>query len=205
MAVVVGTAFGIVVIALVLAAYWIFVFSPRRLRSHFGTEYDVVLARTGSRLATEHELSERIRQHREFELRQLTAEQRDGYRRGWVAAQVHFVDAPGEAVAEAKALVSQVSDDLGYPVVDGDHERRLADLSAGFPRAVSAYRDGCALADRSDATTEDLRQALLRLRTAMDHLLDQPATTGPSTQAIQYGHRVRRRILALAGSRRRES
>jgi hypothetical protein len=59
----------------------------------------------------------------------------------------------------------------GYPVSDFEH--RAADLSVDHPQVVRNYRAAHAIAarlERGEASTEDLRQALVYYRDLFDEL-----------------------------------
>ena len=61
----------------------------------------------------------------------------------------------------------------GYPMVD--FEQRAADVSVDHPDVVEHYRAAHAVAEsaeRGDATTEDLRQAMVHFRYLFDDLID---------------------------------
>ena len=67
----------------------------------------------------------------------------------------------------------------GYPVEDFD--QRAADLSVDYADVVEDYRAAHAVAlahARRDATTEDLRAALLRYRLLFESLLDAREAAG---------------------------
>jgi hypothetical protein len=60
----------------------------------------------------------------------------------------------------------------GYPV--GDFDQRAADLSVDHPVVVENYRTAHDIAvrqGRGQATTEDLRQAMVHFRTLFDDLM----------------------------------
>ena len=68
----------------------------------------------------------------------------------------------------------------GYPVEDFD--QRAADVSVDHPDVVNNYRAGHAISvanTRGNATTDDLRQAMVHYRALFVELLDErePATT----------------------------
>jgi hypothetical protein len=78
-----------------------------------------------------------------------------------------------EATREADRLVTDVMRDRGYPVEN--FEQRAADISVDYPRLVEDYRAARAIAsanDRSQASTEDLRQALVHYRSLFEELLE---------------------------------
>ncbi len=126
-----------------------------------------------SKREAEAELRERRKAHDELEIRALAPEARDRYAERWDAAQARFVDDPEKAIAEGDALIQQVMRERGYPV--DDFERRAADISVDYPDVVEDYRSGHAIAQSAaagDATTEDLRQALVRYRSLFERMLE---------------------------------
>jgi hypothetical protein len=165
---------AILAIALVVAV--VLLMRARRsqqLREGFGPEYERTIAETGDRRAAENELSERRERRAQLEIRELDPEARDRYAERWRAAQRTFVDEPAAAVAEADHLVAEVMHERGYPV-DEDFERRAADVSVDHPAVVENYRAAHAIstrAGRDDASTEDLRQALVHFRALFAELL----------------------------------
>ena len=80
--------------------------------------------------------------------------------------------------------------DRGYPVDDFD--QRAADLSVDHPQVVDDYRAAHAIAarnDRSEASTEDLRQALVHYRSLFEELLRtairrRQRLAGPSSRPV---------------------
>ena len=91
----------------------------------------------------------------------------------WRNTQAQFVDEPVEATREADRLITSVMRDRGYPV--DDFEQRAADISVDHPQVVDDYRAAHAIAaanDRSEANTEDLRQALVHYRSLFEELLE---------------------------------
>jgi hypothetical protein len=67
--------------------------------------------------------------------------------------------------------LGEVMQTRGYPV--GDFEQQAADLSVDHPVVVDNYRTGHEIAlrhGRGDATTEDLRQAMVHFRMLFDDL-----------------------------------
>ncbi len=87
--------------------------------------------------------------------------------------QGSFVDAPGDAVAQADRLVLRMMRESGYPVDDFD--QRAADISVDHPEVAVNYREAHRVAvaqTRGEADTEDLRQAVTAYRRLVDTLLD---------------------------------
>jgi FtsZ-interacting cell division protein ZipA len=166
---------AIVVIALIVAA--LVVARQRRsqqLQERFGPEYErAVEERGGDRREAEAELRERRQRRQEFEIRELEPAARDRYADRWRAAQRRFVDQPGPAVGEADALVMEVMRERGYPVAD-EFEQRAADVSVDHPEVVEHYRAAHEISGRAtigEASTEDLRQAMVHFRALFNDLL----------------------------------
>ena len=64
----------------------------------------------------------------------------------------------------------------GYPVSDFD--QRAADISVGHPRMVENYRSAHEISLRvgkNEATTEDLRTAMIHYRSLFEELMQVPA------------------------------
>jgi hypothetical protein len=177
---------AIIVIVLVVAG--LLLTRQRRsqqLKQGFGPEYDrAVEERGGDRRAAEAELQERRQRREKFEVRELEPAARDRYAERWRTAQRRFVDEPGPAVGEADALVMEVMRDRGYPVAD-EFEQRAADVSVDHPQVVEHYRAAHGISARAtagEATTEDLRQAMVHFRALFVELLgaeEQPARDEP--------------------------
>jgi hypothetical protein len=160
----------VVVLLLIGAAV---VFSRRRaLRQRFGPEYDRVVSSTDDRRAAERELRERERRHAELELRPLDPASREQYSSSWEEIQVQFVDAPDQAVGKADDLVTRLIAERGYPT--GDYDDQLAHLSVEHARTLDHYRKAHEINERNtrgEATTEQLRQALVHYRALFADLL----------------------------------
>jgi hypothetical protein len=164
----------IILVLVVIAAIALGVRAGRRkkLQSTFGPEYDRVVADTGSRADAEKELREREKRHAELELKPLSAESRAQYSVAWEEVQIQFVDNPEEAVTTADDLVTRLIAERGYPTADYDDQ--LANLSVEHARTLGHYRDAHAISRRSadgEASTEDLRQALVHYRALFADLL----------------------------------
>jgi len=166
---------AIAVVLVLLAA--VFVARQRRsqqLREGFGPEYERVLAERGDQRAAEAELAERRERRDSFEIRELEPSLRADYLERWRWTQRRFVDEPTVAAGEADRLVTEVMHDRGYPV-DEKFEQRAADVSVDHPLVVENYRAAHAIslrAERGQASTEDLRQAVVHFRALFDELLD---------------------------------
>lgn len=147
-----------------------------RLRSQFGSaEYDRTLAQDGDRRHGEAGLERRAKHVEGLHLRPLTSDDRVRYTESWRGIQSRFVDGPAGAVADADQLVGDVMLTQGYPM--GNFEQRAADLSVAYPVVLDNYRVAHAIAVRQtqgQASTEDLRQAMVHFRTLFDELVSEP-------------------------------
>ena len=171
-----GLLVAIVVVIILLALLAFFAGRQRRsrrLQDKFGPEYDRTVEQAGDRRAAEAELRERTERRAELKIVPLEPEARSRYIEAWRNTQAQFVDEPVEATREADRLITSVMRDRGYPV--DDFERRAADISVDHPQVVDDYRAAHAIAaanDRSEASTEDLRQALVHYRSLFEELLE---------------------------------
>jgi FtsZ-interacting cell division protein ZipA len=147
-----------------------------RLKQHFGPEYDRTVKEQGAQRA-EAVLAEREERVKKFAIRPLTREDRDKYILEWRQVQKQFVDNPALAVDDADKLVTEVMASRGYPMAD--FEQRAADVSVNHPGVVQNYRSARSIVvrhSRAQASTEDLRQAMVYFRSLFDELLDLPKT-----------------------------
>lgn len=165
----------VAVIVVVALAVWWFARRERsrQLRSRFGPEYDHALVMHGNAAKAEHELLSREKRMEKIHVRPLPPEERDRYVEQWHEVEAGFVDDPSRSTAQADQLVTEVMRARGYPMADFD--RRAEDLSVDHPEVVRNYRAAHAIAlkrDRGDATTEDLRQAVVHYRRLFDDLLE---------------------------------
>ncbi|SEG82532.1 hypothetical protein SAMN05444920_10556 [Nonomuraea solani] len=169
---------AVVVVAVVaLAAVYVVLQQQKRrshLRERFGPEYERIVAEHDNRREAEQELLNREQRHSELDIRPLTEESRDTYANRWTEVQERFVDAPGFAVTEADQLVTSVMAERGYPTED--YEQRLSDLSVGHAATLDHYRTAHEIsgrAARKEASTEDLRQAMVHYRALFEELLQE--------------------------------
>ncbi|TYB59533.1 hypothetical protein FXF51_34245 [Nonomuraea sp. PA05] len=170
---------AVVVVAVVaLAAVGYFVLQQQKRRTHlrerFGPEYERIVAEHDNRREAEQELLSREQRHAELDIRPLTQESRDTYANRWTEVQERFVDAPGFAVTEADQLVTAVMAERGYPTEN--FEQRVSDLSVGHAATLDHYRTAHEIsgrAARKEASTEDLRQAMVHYRALFEELLQE--------------------------------
>jgi hypothetical protein len=145
----------------------------QRLAQLFGPEYERTVEELGERTKAEKELEARAKRVEELHLHALTPSQRDGFQERWLTTQARFVDSPPTAVVQADELVAEVMRARGYPVAD--FEQQAADLSVDHPRFVDNYRRAHALAATArhgEASTEDLRRAMVHYRELFEDLLE---------------------------------
>ena len=166
----------IVIAVLVVLALVAWTLSRRRrterLRERYGPEYDRAVRDEGQRRTAEAELERREEKRRRLDIVPLSDAARTRYLESWRETQARFVDDPSSALADADRLVEQVMRERGYPMDEFD--QRAADISVDHPQVVENYRAGHAISvanERGDATTEDLRQAVIHYRALFEELL----------------------------------
>lgn len=155
-----------------------------RLQSKFGSEYGSVVGDAGQKKG-EAELAKREERVAAFDLRPLGASEAERFTGLWTATQARFVDDPGGAISDADRLLGDVMQVRGYPV--SDFEQSAADISVDHPEFVANYRSAHAMAvkhSRGEASTEDLRQAMVQYRWLFNDLV---ASTGSSTASPGNG------------------
>lgn len=167
---------AVIVVAAVLVAAAVWLLLRRRrtdaLRARFGPEYERELRAAGKVSEAERRLEERQKRVERFPLRSITAEEAQRFTTSWKNVQARFVDDPRTAVVEADRLIAEVMRARGYPV--DDPNRQLEDLSVDHARVIDHYRAGRAIVirhERGEASTEDLRQAMMHFRALFDELL----------------------------------
>lgn len=159
----------------------------RRLRHRFGPEYDRAVEAHGGRARAEADLLSRERRHRELVLRPLAPRRRELFLEQWTQLQERFIDAPHTAVEEAERLVTSTMTERGYPAAG--FEDQMSHLSVEHGGALDDYRRGHEIgvrAARDQASTEDLRQAMVHYRALFQDLLAAP-TPAPSATGRHAG------------------
>jgi hypothetical protein len=162
----------VVVLLLIAAALVLPRMRSRRLQQQFGPEYERTVATSGDRREAERDLHQREQRRKELEIRPLEPGARDAYAQRWRSTQERFVDAPNQAVGDADALVQQVMGERGYPV--GDFDQRVRDVSVDHADVAVEYRAAheiSLLNARGEASTEQLREAMVHYRTLFTGLL----------------------------------
>lgn len=147
------------------------------LRNRFGSEYDLAVLKHGSTQKAEVKLADRETRVDTLELRELGMIERERFVTEWHTVQSRFVDHPKTAVAEANDLVNALLEARGYPVAG--FEQRAADVSVHHPRIMENYRLAHGVAvrlGRVEATTEELRTAMIQYRAIFDELVQSQST-----------------------------
>ncbi|MBI5032271.1 MAG: hypothetical protein HZB51_17205 [Chloroflexi bacterium] len=171
-AIAVAAIAAILILATIISRATVRKQTTAKLQERFGPEYDRTVEQYGDQREAEKELRAREKRVANFQIRTLTREEHDRFAQAWRNAQARFVDEPSEAVADADRLVEEVMRARGYPT--GDFEQRVADISVDHAGVITNYRlaRDIALANRKGkASTEDLRQAMVRYRSLFDELL----------------------------------
>jgi hypothetical protein len=175
-------AFFIVIGLLIIIGVYLDIRKSRskNLKHHFGTEYDRAVLEHGSTQKAESKLSDRETRVEALKLRELGATERERFVNEWHMVQSRFVDHPKAAVTEADDLINSLLEARGYP--KASFEQRAADVSVSYPRVMENYRLANSIAVRTgprEATTEELRTAMIQYRAIFDDLLQvrKPAET----------------------------
>lgn len=169
---------AVVIVALIVAAW---VIRQRRqsqqLHERFGPEYDRAVSQYHSQGRAEAALMERQQRVEAMTLRPLTPDDQTRFAQAWRETQARFVDEPAAATAEADRLIADLMGVRGYPV--RDFEQQADDISVHYPNVVENYRAAHAISlssARGEASTEELRTAMIHYRALFDELLETKAT-----------------------------
>jgi hypothetical protein len=154
-----------------------------KLRSQFGgPEYTRAVREGGNQRRAENSLEKRAERVESFHIRALTPADHARFMESWRKIQGRFVDSPGGAVTEADHLLGDVMSLRGYPV--SEFEQRAADISVDHPLVMENYRAGHGIAVRhtlGQASTEELRQAMINYRTLFEDLVGEPEIARAAT------------------------
>jgi hypothetical protein len=165
----------IIVLLVLIAAGWAVARQrqSRLLRKRFGPEYDRLLAERGDRARVESELKAREKRVQGLTIKPLSPPDAARFSEEWGALQSRFIDNPKGVVMQADRLVRDLMIKRGYPMEGFEH--RAADISVHHPELVENYRQAQVIAvrdQRGEATTEDLRKAVVYYRALFDELLE---------------------------------
>jgi hypothetical protein len=170
--------FVVIVVAVIATLLFLRKRRTERLRGKFGgAEYARAVKEDGSRRRAEAGLDKRTERVESFHVRPLVPGDRARFEDSWRRIQARFVDGPAVAVMEADQLLGDVMSTRGYPV--SDFEQRAADISVDHPLVMENYRTAHEIALRQSkgkgqASTEDLRQAMIHYRTLFEELVSKP-------------------------------
>jgi hypothetical protein len=173
----------VVVVSAVVAVSMIsFRTKTKRLKQHYGTEYERAVDETGSEKGAVRELTTRERKRDKLDIVPLTSSAHSEFTARWQEVQARFVDNPATAVGVADRLVTEVMRQRGYPVDDFD--QRAADISVDHPQIVDDYRAAHGIhVSEQDANTEEQREAFVHYRALFEKLLETPTDNEASQEA----------------------
>jgi hypothetical protein len=180
---------GVVALLIVLAVVWVVMKQRNRrrteeLRARFGPEYELALREYGSRAKAEASLLDRVNRVNRMTVHPLSDSEREHYIVEWDAIQARFIDHPRGAVTEADEMINSLLRARGYE--GGAFDRRAAELSVHHANLVEPYRRANAIvvrAGKNEATTEELRSAMILFRAIVEQLLQTPTPIARSEAA----------------------
>lgn len=183
----------LIVVVVLLAAVAIMLWTRSRrteaLKSQFGPEYARAVHDVGDERKAETLLAERQKRVSGYTIKPLSQEMRAHFVETWRGVQAQFVDDPSYSVTRADDLLGEVMLARGYPVHDFD--QRAADLSVDHPDVVQHYRTAHDVAlshSRGEASTEDLRTAMIHFRALFDDLVNEPDQYAKTSAAKEKHH-----------------
>jgi LPXTG-motif cell wall-anchored protein len=144
------------------------------LRERYGEEYDRTVEARGGVGKAERDLEERERRVKQLDIRPLGPKERSEFIEEWREVKAVFVDSPVEAVHHADRLLAKIMTARGFPMADFD--RRYEDLTVDHGEVARHYREGHDVVlrhGRGEASTEDLRQAMIHFEALFDDLVNE--------------------------------
>ncbi|HLJ66537.1 MAG TPA: hypothetical protein VKX16_04170 [Chloroflexota bacterium] len=173
----------VAVVVIVVLALGVWQYMQRRrdqeVRQQFGPVYDRTVEQYGGdERKANAVLAERKDELEKVTVHHLSADERQQYTDRWQSIQAQFVDDPGGAVERADTLIGEAMQTIGFPV-DGSRAREEA-VAVKYPEAAGDYQQAHDIADRQrngDASTEDLRQAMVLYRSLFQRLVGMPVTS----------------------------
>jgi len=170
---------AVAVVLIIAVSAWLYLRKRRSttagLRQRFGPEYERAVRKHGSERKAEAKLADREKRIEKLNIRELDPMERERFSEQWKSVQSRFVDSPKGAVTEGDDLVSSLMKTRGYPISDFD--QRADDISVDHPQMVENYRSAHEIAMRvgkDQATTEDLRTAMIHYRSLFEELVQEP-------------------------------
>ncbi len=179
---------AIIVLIVVGSIVWLASVSIRsmRLKKKYGQEYDYTLDKLGDRRTVEADLTEREKRVVKLDIHPLNEHEKERYHLEWNETQANFVDDPANSVKQADRLVTEVIIARGFPIAD--FEQRVADISVLYPNFAPKYRQANGVASKSkdgNASTEEIRQAMVVYHTIFDQLIETVHTAPPAQEPEQ--------------------
>jgi hypothetical protein len=165
-----GAIIGIIIAVIIVVAAIVVASGElrrARMRRQFGPEYDRLAQELGSKKKADAELTARQRRVEALNIHELSPDQQASYSGDWTVVQERFVDAPAEAVSAAGTLIWEVMRDRGYPA--DDRNASMEALTVYHARSLDGYRQTAELRTET-ATTEELREAMIRYRALFEDL-----------------------------------
>jgi hypothetical protein len=165
-----GAIIGIIIAVIIVVAAIVVASGElrrARMRRQFGPEYDRLAQELGSKKKADAELTARQRRVEALNIHELSPDQQASYSGDWTVVQERFVDAPAEAVSAAGTLIWEVMRDRGYPA--DDRSASMEALTVYHARSLDGYRQTAELRTET-ATTEELREAMIRYRALFEDL-----------------------------------
>lgn len=172
---------GILVLVLAAVAIWLWMENRRvaGIKSRFGPEYARTVDEVGDERKAAAVLAGREKRVASYTIKPLQPDMRAHFVESWRSVQSQFVDDPKYAITRADDLLEEVMRARGYPM--GDFDRHAEDLSVDHADLVQNYRSAHDIAlrhSRGEASTEDLRTAMIHYRTLFDDLVNEPDRHG---------------------------
>jgi hypothetical protein len=176
-----------VVAAIVAVSMISFRTKTKRLKQHYGSEYEHLVSETGSDKGAVRELTTRERKRGKLDIVPLTPSALSDFTARWQEVQAGFVDNPATAVGVADRLVTEVMRQRGYPVDDFD--QRAADISVDHPQIVDNYRAAHGIhISQQHANTEQQREAFVHYRALFEKLLETPTDKNDKAEPQEQAH-----------------
>ena len=179
---------AVVIVAMILVAVGLYLQRRKArtlaFRNRFGSEYERAVVKHGSAREAEAKLAARENRVGTLTIHELGATERERFVTEWHTVQSRLVDHPKPAVTEADDLINALLEARGYP--QASFEQRAADVSVHYPRVMENYRVAHSIAVRlgqAEATTEELRTAMIQYRNIFDDLLQAPRQLETRTAA----------------------
>jgi len=168
----IAIAVVVAVVAVIVATSMVsFRVRTKRLKQHYGSEYERLVSEKGGEKGAVRELTTRERKHDKLDIVPLTPSALSEFTARWQEVQAGFVDNPATAVGVADRLVTEVMRQRGYPVDDFD--QRAADISVDHPQIVENYRAAHGIhTSQQHADTEQQREAFVHYRALFEKLVE---------------------------------